>query len=107
MTQQAQTHKPAPPPILMTWYFIKGAALPFMALTLAIVIALGLGVLAAEDWDGFAQRINLGKTIAFYSSIAIGSYIALRLYKPAAKQWLYRAQFIGLSFALILWVIAL
>ena len=56
-----------PTPILLVWQFAKGALIPVILLGLSIAISLGLGVMAAEDWDGFAGRLNLGKTIAFYT----------------------------------------
>lgn len=77
--------------------------MPFLILTFAVLIALGLGVLAAEDWDGFAGRINQGKTLAFYASIALGLLWILRGQKNARQSPLHTAQIIGLGLALIAW----
>jgi len=80
---------------------------PVLALTLAVLTALVLGVQAAEDWDGFAKRIDLGKTAAFYVSIGFGALINLRAQKVTRANPLYKAQAIGLGLVLTLWLVLL
>jgi len=107
MPDTDMTHKPAASFILMIWHFTKGVALPLIALILAVAIALGLGVMAAEDWDGFAQRIDFGKSLAFYSSLGFGALTARQAQKSLLKRSLYGAQLLGLGLVLIFWLIAL
>jgi len=95
-----------PLPILL-WNFTKGALLPVTALVLGVAIALGLGVMAAEDWDGFAKRIDLGKTAAFYGSIALGALFTALAHKRGELRQTQRAQIFGLSFILLLWLVLL
>ena len=80
---------------------------PVLALMLAVLLALVLGVQAAEDWDGFAKRIDLGKTAAFYLSIGFGVFITLRAKTVAQANPLYKAQAIGLGLVLTLWLLLL
>ncbi len=107
MTDADMTDKSAPTPILVIWHFVKGAVLPVIALILAVAIALGLGVMAAEDWDGFASRIDLGKSFAFYGSLGFGALTARQAQKSLLKRSLYGAQLLGLGLVLIFWLIAL
>ena len=93
-----------PTPILLVWQFAKGALIPVILLGLSIAISLGLGVMAAEDWDGFAGRLNLGKTIAFYISVLIGSGLIFQIFKNKTKRLNTKAQVIGIISVLMLWL---
>jgi hypothetical protein len=88
----------------LIWNFAKGAMFPMIALVLSVLIALGLGLMAAEDWDGFAKRIDLGKTAAFYVSIGLGALFAITSYRRGEFHRTQRAQILGLSFILLLWL---
>ena len=96
-----------PSPVLLVWQFAKGALIPIILLGLSIAISLGLGVMASEDWDGFAGRINLGKTAAFYASVLIGSGLVFRLFKSKTQRLKTKAQVIGIISILALWLIFL
>ena len=96
-----------PTPILLVWQFAKGALIPVILLGLSIAISLGLGVMAAEDWDGFAGRLNLGKTIAFYISVLIGSGLIFQIFKNKTQRLNTKAQVIGIISVLMLWLIFL
>ena len=82
---------------------MRGGLVPILALILSVVISLGLGVMAAEDWDGFAQRIDLGKTVAFYLSLSIGLWLSVRALKHPESR-VKRAQAFGLALILLLWL---
>ena len=100
---QSQTYRPA----RWLWNVAKGALIPIVLLGLSIAISLGLGVMAAEDWDGFAGRLNLGKTIAFYISVLIGSGLIFRIFKNKTQRLNTKAQVIGIISVLMLWLIFL
>ena len=94
-------------PIRWLWNAIKGAMIPIILLALSVVISIGLGVMAAEDWDGFAGRLNLGKTLAFYASVLIGSGLIFRLFKSKTQRLNTKAQVIGIISIIALWLIFL
>lgn len=104
MPQTKPTYASLNAPFLWSLSFIKGASIPCIALIFAVLIALGLGVMAAEDWDGFANRINLSKTIAFYISIAFGALLFISAKKTARQKPHQKAQITGLTIVLILWL---
>ena len=82
---------------------MRGGFVPILALILSVAISIGLGVMAAEDWDGFAQRINFGKTVAFYLSLSIGLWLSVRAVKQPESR-VKRAQALGLTLILFLWL---
>ena len=96
-----------PTPILLVWQFAKGALIPIILLGLSIAISLGLGVMAQEDWDGFAGRLNFGKTVAFYLSVFISSGLVFRIFKSKTQRLNTKAQVIGIISVLMLWLIFL
>ena len=91
------------PPLKTIWAFMRGGLVPVLALTLSVIISIGLGVMAAEDWDGFAHRIDLGKTVAFYLSLSIGLWLSVRAIKQPESR-VKRAQAFGLALILTLWL---
>ena len=102
-----RAHTKALYPALKTlWAFVRGALVPIVALVLSVLISLGLGVMAAEDWDGFAHRIDFGKTIAFYLSLLFGIWLGLRAAKHRDDKQ-KTAQALGLAIILMLWLILL
>ncbi|MEP6341777.1 MAG: hypothetical protein ABJ275_00545 [Maricaulaceae bacterium] len=86
--------------------FVCGALVPIVALVLSVLISLGLGVLGAEDWDGFAQRIDFGKMIAFYLSLLFGLWLGVGVLRQTSNR-LRRAQAYGLALILTLWLVFL
>ena len=93
--------------LLLLWEAIKGALIPIILLGLSVAVSLTLGVMASEDWDGFAGRLNLGKTLAFYASVLIGSGLIFRLFKSKTQRLNTKAQVIGIISILALWLIFL
>lgn len=67
----SQSRKSVYTSMALIWAFVRGGIVPILALVLSVLVSVGLGVMAAEDWDGFAQRIDFGKMIAFYLSLLL------------------------------------
>ena len=88
------------------WAFISGGLVPIAALVLSILISLGLGVMAAEDWDGFAQRIDFGKMIAFYLSLLFGLWLGARAMQQTGNK-IRRARTYGIALILMMWFVFL
>ena len=100
-----KTRNPSPWSLVAQVAF--GALIPITLLALSVAISLSLGVMASEDWDGFAGRLNLGKTLAFYASVLIGSGLVFRLFKSKTQRLNTKAQVIGIISILALWLIFL
>ena len=90
----------------LIWAFVSGGLVPIVALVLSVLISIGLGVMAAEDWDGFAQRIDFGKMIAFYLLLLFGLWLGAGA-KRQTQNRIKRARTYGFALILIMWLVFL
>lgn len=104
---QTELDRQANTPFQLIWGGVSGAVIPIILLLVSIALSMAIGVMASEDWGGFAKRIDVGKTAAFYISLIIWAVFAIKAYNPAAANRIKQAQAAGLAVMLILWLIIL